>query len=79
VEAACARFGQLANFLREVFADARQLEELFLVHPRHRIGPCGNGVRGGTVRPNLEEVRAFDFEQVGDFGEDLCDGVVIHA
>ena len=70
---------ELADLLREILADARQLEQLLLVHARDRIGPCADRVGGRAIRADLEDVLAFDLEQVGDFRKDLRDWLVIHA
>src|SRR4030095_6077741 len=45
MEAAGARLGEFTDFFRQVFADARQLEQLLFVHPYDWIAPRTYRVR----------------------------------
>ena len=79
MESARPAVGKLTDLLGEVLADAGQLEELSLVQTRDAVGPGGNRVGCGAVRPNLERVLAFDLEQVCDFREHPSNCLVIHV
>ena len=50
----------------EILADARQLEQLLLVHADDGVGPCADGIGGRAIRADLEQILALNLEQVGD-------------
>ena len=72
-----ARRGDLADLAGEIFPDARDLSERRFVERGQLVRVVTGDVGDVAVRTDLERVVALDFEQVGDFPEDVGDGGVI--
>ena len=66
MKAARAGSGERTDLPGEILADARQLEQLLLVHAADRVGPCADGIGGRAIRADLEQILALNLEQVGD-------------
>jgi hypothetical protein len=69
----------LAHFLREVAADARDLQQLRFIEVRQALRGARHAVGGIAVGANLERVLPLDLEQVGYFPEQARDREVIHG
>ena len=74
-----AGLGDLAHLLREVAADAGDLQQAGSSRSARRSAARGHAVGGVTVRPDLERVLRLDLEQVGNLPEQACDREVIHG
>ena len=72
---ACRR--DLADLAGEVFPDTRDLSERRFIERGQVVRVIAGDVGDVAVRPDLEGVVALDFEEVGDFPEDVGDGGVI--
>src|SRR5262245_9869612 len=69
--------GNFSNLAGQVLADARDLAERRLVERGQLVRVIAGNVRHVAIGANLERVLALDFEEVGDFPEDMGDGGVI--
>ncbi len=79
VKTGFAGLGNLADFRRQILADAGNRAQLLFVEMGERFGRVRDRLGRVPVRANLERVLALDFEQIGDFREDARDGQVFHV
>src|SRR5687767_12899515 len=73
-----ACFRDLANLRRKVFADAGNSAQLLFGEVCELVGGVRDRLRRVSVRANLERIVTFDFEQIGDLGEDARNGQIVH-
>jgi hypothetical protein len=74
-----ACFGDLANLRRKLFSDAGNSAQLLFGEVGELVGGVRNRLGRVSVRADLERIFTFDFEQIGDLGEDARDDQIFHV